>query len=58
MYVCMYVCGFPKIRDTFLVVPIIRTIIFWAYIGVLLFRETTISRYGNRTTIHMSEGWA
>ena len=26
--------GFPKIMGTFLGVPIIRTIVFWVYIGV------------------------
>ena len=35
--------GFPKIRGTFLGVAIIRIIVFWDYIGVSLFRETTIS---------------
>ena len=34
--------GFPKIRGTILGVPIIRIIEYWDYIGVPLFRETTI----------------
>ena len=35
--------GFPKIRGTFLGVPIIRTIVFWGlYWGSLIFWETTI----------------
>ena len=35
--------GFPKIRGTFLGVPIIlKFIVFGAYIGVPLFRATTI----------------
>ena len=32
---------FPKIRGTFLGVPIIRIIVFGVYIGVPLFWETT-----------------
>ena len=38
--------GFPKIRGTFLRVPIIRIIVFGVYIGVPLFWETTKSVYG------------
>ena len=34
--------GFPKIRFTFLGIPIISIIIWGVYIGVPLFRETTI----------------
>ena len=35
--------GFPKIRGTFLGVPVLRIIKFWGlYIGVLLFWEITI----------------
>ena len=33
--------GFPKIRGTLLGAPIIRIIVFWVYIGVPLFWETT-----------------
>ena len=35
--------GFPKVKGTFLGVPIIRTIIIGVYIGVPLFWETTKS---------------
>ena len=35
--------GFPKIRGTFLGVPIVRTIVYWGLYWVPLFRETTIS---------------
>ena len=39
----MFIWGFPKIRDTFLVVPLIWTIAFLGlYVGVPLFWETTI----------------
>ena len=38
--------GFPKIRGTLLGVPIIRTIVFWVYIGVPSFWETTTSCWG------------
>ena len=40
------VCGqfpeweFPKIRGTFLGVPIIRIVVYWVYSGVPLFMET------------------
>ena len=34
--------GFPKIRGTFLGVPIMRTVVFWVYIGGPLFRETSV----------------
>ena len=30
---------FPKLRGTFLGVPIIRTIVFWVYIGSPYFRK-------------------
>ena len=40
--VYIYIWGFPKIRGYLLKVPIIRIIVFWVYIGVPLFRETTI----------------
>ena len=34
--------GFPKIRGTFLGVPVLRIIVFWGlYIGVHLFWEIT-----------------
>ena len=35
-------CRFLKIRGTILGVPIKRTIIYWVYIGVPLFMETTM----------------
>ena len=37
--------GFTKIRDTFLGVPIIRTIVYWGLLGFPLFWETTISSH-------------
>ena len=35
--------GFPKIMGTFLVVPTIRTTVFWGLYWGPLFRETTIT---------------
>ena len=44
---CVSICiwGFPKIRGTFLGAPIIRIIVYWVYIGVPLFTESTIYIY-------------
>ena len=35
-------CGFHKIRGTFLGVPVIRIVHIWVYIGVSLIWQTTI----------------
>ena len=42
MIIYYNIWGFPKIRDTFSGVPIIRILVYWVYIGVPLLRETTI----------------
>ena len=34
---------FPTIRGTVFGVPIIRSTIYWVYIGIPYFRETTLS---------------
>ena len=44
-----YTGGFGKIRDTFLGIPIIRTIVLWGLYWVPLFWETTT--WGCRGTI-------
>ena len=47
-------CGFPKIKDTFLEVPIIRVILFWGLSWVPpRFRETTIYIYIYTHTLYI-----
>ena len=38
----VFIWGFPKIRDTILGAPIIRTIVYWGLYSGSLFWETTI----------------
>ena len=53
LMISYFIWGLPKVKGTFLKVPIIRSIIYGVYICVPLFKETTISQKGtarNSTT--------
>ena len=59
LFVAKTIWGFPKIRGTFLGVPIIRTIVFWGlYWGPLILRNYHICNHGWRGWLERAQSGA